>query len=143
MKWPLRGEPTWVVPAPVSWQSHTVGVVRHGCGPVGENPQDADLSGQDVERDQDVAIVVEGVQRGLVVKFRAAGPPSRQHLKKALEPAWAHLFDEIERARTELNALVPFLMVLLLRLAVPAEHVHGESGCSGKQGRDGEARAVS
>jgi hypothetical protein len=45
------------------WQAHAVGVVCHRCRPVGEDAEDADLLGQHVKRDHEVAVVVEGLQR--------------------------------------------------------------------------------
>src|SRR5262249_15855850 len=44
------------------FQVHTAGVVGHRRGPVGEDAKDADPSGQHIQRDQDVAIVVQSIQ---------------------------------------------------------------------------------
>ena len=42
-------------------ESHAVGVVRHRCGPVGENADDADLARQDIQRLVHVAVLPDGL----------------------------------------------------------------------------------
>ena len=65
------------------FQAHAVRIEGHRRRPVGENPKDADLR-QRVQRDQDVTIVMEGVQRCLVVERRAIGALGRLVLEHVL-----------------------------------------------------------
>src|SRR2546428_13837435 len=78
------------------WQAHAVGVVRHRRRPVGEDAEDADLLGQHVKCDQDVTIVVEGVQRRLVVELRARSALRRQHFLDDAARALEGPGDDIE-----------------------------------------------
>ncbi|RBR00743.1 hypothetical protein VDGD_20030 [Verticillium dahliae] len=50
-----------------SEQTKAVGIVRHGGAPVGEDTQDADVVGEDVQQLKDVAVGLDGVGNGGVV----------------------------------------------------------------------------
>src|SRR5262249_52569154 len=64
-------------------------------------------------------------------------------LQRALEGTGAHLVDEIERARTELDALFRSVVVVILSWPISLERVPGESGCGDQCSGNGEARDVS
>src|SRR5262249_28336763 len=61
-------------------QAHAVRVVRDGARPVREDAEDADLPSQHVQDGQDVTVVLQSIERGLIVELRAGRTLPRQHL---------------------------------------------------------------